>query len=411
MKVVSGEESTERTESTIRRKRAAGIAAVAFAAWLALSYFGARPLVASRLEARLAGRAHVSFALVWPTLDVTAFGVRLDGEHFTLEAPRVHLDLSPWGLFGGRATRAVHVHELRAFVDEGKSVKIVRDDPEGGGAAGGADGPQFEVEWMPPIVFSDSRILFRRQDGTSWTAFEADRFDLTQTDDRIFRLGAGTGVVTTIPFERLTARVIRHGGHLLFEDVKLRCFNGMAGGQVDIDLASHAGAFNGELAWHFVEVEEIWRTYRLAYAEKRRGNLSGRVHFEAERPALDSLRGTATVKLDGADFYSPISFKMVMLLDVPEIKESELTRAELNLLFRNSYVYLQDVHAEGREIKDLHARGIVSFAGAIDMEVTHGNMTIAVRGRVDDPEITPLPLNAVTVPFDRLFREKIGDRD
>jgi hypothetical protein len=179
----------------------------------------------------------------------------------------------------------------------------------------------------------------------------------------------------------------------------------MVAGMLDVDTA-RAGGFNGEVEWKFVEVDEVWRTYGLPYAEKRKGDLGGKVVFEAERVALEALRGKGEMTLDNAAFFSPLSFRVFLVMKVPVAAEAPLSRGTMTFSFEGSRFYLEDARFEARDFA-LDGQGIVSFAGGCDLEVSHAGTVVAVSGRIDEPTITVLPFSALTAPVDRIFRERV----
>jgi hypothetical protein len=235
--------------------------------------------------------------------------------------------------------------------------------------------------------------------------FAAGRLDATQVGDLTYRLEAEEGKLAVVPFEKLTARLIPRAGHLLLSRMRMRSFNGMVAGMLDVDTA-RAGGFNGEVEWRFVEVGEVWTTYGLPYAEKRRGDLAGKVVFRADRVSLDALKGTAEIELENAAFFSPLSFRVFLVMKVPVAAEAPLTRGRMTCSFEDARVYLETARFEARDFA-LDGRGIVSFAGGCDLEISHAGTVVAVSGRIDDPTITVLPFSAITAPVDRLFRERV----
>jgi hypothetical protein len=179
----------------------------------------------------------------------------------------------------------------------------------------------------------------------------------------------------------------------------------MVAAMLDIDT-EETGAFNGQADWRFVEVDRVWATYGLPYVEKRRGDLSGNLVFEASRPALDALKGKGELRLENAAFFSPLSFKVFLVLKVPVAAEAPLTRGTMTFSVENARFYLEAARFEARDF-ELEGQGIISFAGAADLEVSHAGTVVAVSGRIEEPTITVLPLSALTAPVDRLFRERV----
>jgi hypothetical protein len=192
------------------------------------------------------------------------------------------------------------------------------------------------------------------------------------------------------------------------ENLKVRAFHGLLAGTVDVDT-SRAGASNGELEWQFVEVDELWRAYGLPYAEQRRGDCSGRLVFEAERPQASALRAKGTVRLERAHFHSPVSFRVFLVLGLPALEDSWVRSAELDFSCEEELLYLERGLVRG-DSYELDAQGLVAFDGQADLEVDYAGTTLAVRGRLEDPTVKVLPLKALTLPFDRLFRERIREK-
>jgi len=153
-------------------------------------------------------------------------------------------------------------------------------------------------------------------------------------------------------------------------------------------------------------VEGVWWRYGLPFAEKRNGDLSGHVVFRADRPAWDALKGKGTMRLTRASFYSPLSFKVFLILKVPVAVEAPITDAEMTFSFEKSFFYLERARGNARGFH-LDAQGIASFDGVCDLEVGHAGTTVSVTGRLEDPDVTVLPFNHITAPFHRLFRERI----
>jgi hypothetical protein len=380
-------------------------AALLLPGWLLLSHFVVRARIEGWLDSTFRGDSKVSWAVLWPDLEATAFGVVVETEHHRLEAPRVVVGIRPLGVLGRNPVHRVEVRDLRGEFDEGEPVELLRRG-EVQGAAGEEEGPpDLDPVRAPPLVFTSPEILLRRPGEPPRRVFAAERLEATQVGDLAYQLGIGTGVIAGVPFEKLTARLIPRAGHLLLSRLKLRAFNGMVAGMLDVDTL-RAGAFNGEAEWRFVEVDEVWTTYGLPYAEKRRGDLSGRVVFQADRPALDALKGKGELGLDNAAFFSPLSFKVFLVLKVPVAAEAPLTRGRMTFSFEDARFYLEEARFEAREFA-LDAQGILSFAGGADLEVSHAGTVVAVSGRLEEPTITVLPFSAITAPVERLFRERV----
>jgi len=375
-------------------------------AWLALSQFVVRPAIRAQLERRFAGEATIRFAIVWPNLVATSFGVRIEAKHHTLRASRVSVDINPMALFGDRLVDGIHVADLVAEIDEGERIGLFRPvTPSEGAAASGDD--DLDPVRVAPLTFSDPAVVLRDGDSRK-RVFSAAALTLTQTGEGAYGIDTEPGVLAGIPFEKLTARMMPRGDRLILGRVKMRSFGGVIAGFFDVDLRA-AGRLNGELEWYVLEAERIWRHYDLWYAEKRRGDLSGRMVFSAHAFSPRAFKGTGTVRLAHAEFFSPLSFKVFLVLKIPAAQEAPIHRAEFSFSFEKGVVYLEKGRGYAREF-DLAVRGLATFEGEIDLEVRHAGTTVAVRGPMGDPSVHVLLLDAVTLPFDRLFRERIRDR-
>jgi len=403
----------KRREGGWRIRRLVFVAPVLLAGWLLLSHLVVRTRIESWLQRTFRGDATVSWAVLWPDFDATAYGVKIETAHHRLEAARVVVGLKPLAFFGGPMVDRVEVMDLRGEFDEGEPVELLRVPAGGEAGSPASEGasettapvPAADPPRAPPLLFLGPEVFLRRPDGPPRRVFAADRLDATQIGDRIYRLDATGGALSVVPFEKLTAKLIPRAGHLLLSRMKLRAFNGMVAGMLDVDTAS-AGGFNGEAEWRFVEVDEVWTTYGLPYAEKRKGDLSGKVVFQADRVALDALKGKGELTLENAAFFSPLSFRVFLVLKVPVAAEAPLTRGTMTYSFEDSHFYLEAARFDARDFS-LDGQGIVSFAGGCDLEVSHAGTVVAVSGRIEEPTITVLPFSAITAPLNRLFRERV----
>jgi hypothetical protein len=396
-------------------RRLAVLLPALLAGWLVLSHFVVRARIEAWLGKTFRGDAKVSWALLWPDFDATAFGVSIETEHHRLDASRVVVGLKPLAFFGGPMVDRVEVRGLRGQFDEGQPVELLRIPAGGaGGDPAAADVPAKEPEKggpapvsprAPPLHFFDPEVFLRTPDGPPRRVFRAERLDATQIGDLTYQLDATNGELAYVPYEKLTGKLIPRAGHLLLSRLKMRAFNGMVAGMLDVDTAS-AGGFNGEAEWRFVEVDEVWRTYGLPYVEKRKGDLAGKVVFEADRVSLDALKGKGEIQLENASFFSPLSFKVFLVLKVPVAAEAPLTRGTMTCSFEDARFYLEASHFEARDFS-LDGQGVVSYAGDCDLEISHAGTVVAVSGRLDDPTITVLPFSAVTAPIDRIFRKRV----
>jgi hypothetical protein len=390
-----------------RWRRLLWIGAALLVAWLALSHFVVRRGIRGWLGRHFNGEPGVTVAIVWPHLDVTAFGLEVEAEHHRLSASRVGLDVNPLGLFGGRLINAAHVSGFECRVDEGAPLRILK---MGSGAKAGesSSGADLDPYRLCPLTFSDTAVDLRGEEGGVTRVFVTESLSVAQEGDKIYDMVAGHGGLVGVPFERLTARLVTRADHLVLAGMKMRAFNGMVAGFMDVDM-QRAGAVNGEVEWRYVEASRIWKTYGLPYAEKRRGDLQGRLVFSASRPALDALKGKGSLRLTKADFFSPLSFKVFLVLKIPVASEAPINRADMVYSFEKSLAYVEQAKAYAREF-ELEGKGIVSFSGEVDLEVDHAGTTVAVGGSVTDPDVTVLPFDHVTLPFDRMFRDRIGER-
>lgn len=382
------------------RRRALVAAGLVVAGWVAFSHFVVRPRLHSFLASTFEGEVKVPFAILWPHLDATAFGVEVVADRFRLGASRVTVGLRP---FGRERISRIVVAGLEADLLMGAPVHLVR-----GGEAGAPDGRGSEPVRIPPLTFLRPELAVRDRDGPRHVVVEAEEARVVQDGERTFRLECIEGSAVRVPFEKLTARLLPRGDRVIVENLKARAFHGMLAGTVDVDT-SRAGAANGEIEWRFVEVEEIWRTYGLPYSEQRRGDCSGRLVFEALRPESDALRARGEARLERAHFHSPVSFRVFLVLGLPALEDSWVRSAEMDFSCEEGLLYLERGLIRG-DSYELDAQGLVSFDGQADLEVDYAGTTLAVRGRLEDPTVKVLPLNAVTLPFDRLFRERIRER-
>jgi hypothetical protein len=395
--------NARREEGPRRGWRLAIVAVALLGGWALVSHFVIRARIEAWLDASFQGDARVQWAILWPDLDATAFGVDVRTEHHRIYAPRVVVGIRPWGFIAGQAVTGVRVVGLRGEFDEGQPVALLRVAQASGT---GTDGPPAPVPLRaPPLVFEEGEVLLRLPDGTARRVFHTVRLEATQVGDLTYELRAGAGVLAGVPFEGFSGNLIPRAGHLLLSRLKLRAFNGMVAAMLDIDT-EETGAFNGQADWRFVEVDRVWATYGLPYVEKRRGDLSGNLVFEASRPALDALKGKGELRLENAAFFSPLSFKVFLVLKVPVAAEAPLTRGTMTFSVENARFYLEAARFEARDF-ELEGQGIISFAGAADLEVSHAGTVVAVSGRIEEPTITVLPLSALTAPVDRLFRERV----
>jgi hypothetical protein len=385
-----------------RRKKLAVAAAVVLA-WLALSHFVVRRSIQGWLSGHFAGESTVAFALLWPHLDATAFGVRVVGETHVLQASRVYIDIAPLSMLGGRAVNGVGISGFEVDAEGGKPLRLFPAREAEGDVVGEDD--DLDPVWLPRVDFWDP-VVRVGYEGRDIQVFSAGGVRMLQRGDAVYDLSTVRGgVVAGVPYEKLTGRLMPHANRLMLGNVKLRAFNGLVAGFVDVDL-DELGVFNGEAQWFMLEAEQVWRTYRLPYAEKRKGDLSGRMVYSGDSFTLRGLSGKGRVTLEHGDFFSPLSFKVFLVLKVPSAQEAPINRGRLEFSFERGLAYLEHAKFYAQEF-DLEGRGLVSFEGKVDMEVGHGGTTVSVSGSLEDPTIRVLPLDAVLLPFERMFRERV----
>ncbi|MGQ0614024.1 MAG: hypothetical protein ACT4PV_09835 [Planctomycetaceae bacterium] len=371
--------------------------------WLLVGHFVLSSLAVRWAAENLEGRARVSFAILWPWLDVGIYGAGVEAASHSLEAGSIALAISPAGLLRGAPVAAVRFRGLRGEVKEGESLRVFRAGAERGEGGGEPSGPR-----APPVFVSDGRVLLVRRDGGRTPLLTAESMALLSTPERALALESTSGVILTVPYERLKTRIVSRGSHLLLGGLKIHALDGLIEGLLDIDRA-RLGAVNGELSWHGVELAHLARAYALPRKERLQGRLRGNLLFEGPGLSLGELKGKGGIELLDGSFESPISLKVVLVLKLPVARPSIFHAARLEFSFERSLLYLEEGRGQGTSF-DLEGRGLLGFDGAVDLEVTHGSTTVAVRGTVEAPEATVLPLNAVTRPFDRLFRERIAAR-
>ena len=165
---------------------------------------------------------------------------------------------------------------------------------------------------------------------------------------------------------------------------------------------------NGQVEWHSVELLDVARTYGLPHAEEMDGRLQGEIVFQGKSLAPSELKGKGRIKLTDGNFVSPVTLQVVLVLDLPVDRPLVFSRAEATFSFEGRRIYVEAAKGYGSSF-DLTAQGIVTFGGFADLEVTHHTTTVAVTGKLDRPKVKILPLNHITRPFDRLFRERLPD--
>lgn len=375
----------------------------------------ARPAAERWLDGHFAGKSNVTFAYLTPWLSLHAWGVSVHtnqaGSHHTLHASTGTVQFNPLYVFGRRPVTSVTLCGLVARFREGESPTLFRrasspreDAPAVKKPPPGPASARRRISLVPPIHFRDVAV-FVGAPGHEKRVFRAASAGLKKIDDKAWTLDGKDGALGGLPYEQIHARLRPRRGSLLVGPLRLYAFHGLIGGY----LETHSGAVNGELRFYELDVSEVWAAYHLPYAERREGRLGGTVAFSGERPSLDALSGKGTLQLDDANFYSPVSMKVLLFLEIPVAEPSVFRSGHMEFSFDHSMFYVESAHAVGSSF-DLDAQGKITFHGAADLEVTHGATTVAVRGPVEDPSVTILPLNVVTRPIDRLFRSKVKDR-
>ena len=209
--------------------------------------------------------------------------------------------------------------------------------------------------------------------------------------------------------EKLKTRLVPRRDRLLVDRFKIHAFDGLGEGYLEIRQRSTGDErVNGQLEWRSVELLDVARTYDLPYAEKMDGRLQGEIVFQGKSLAPSDLKGKGRIKLTDGNFVSPVTLQVVLLLDLPVDRPSVFSRAEATFSFEGRRIYLEAGKGYGSTF-DLTGQGIVTFLGSADLEVTHHTTTVAVTGKLNNPKVKILPLNHITRPFERLFRERLPD--
>ncbi|MFQ5843450.1 MAG: AsmA-like C-terminal region-containing protein, partial [Planctomycetota bacterium] len=318
--------------------------------------------------------------------------------------------LDPIGVFGGRPVRSIHIDALVAEIGEGSSLDIFsRGRTEAGPASPETAASSQGGGSFPELAFSGPRILVRSAPEDVVQVFFGERLRLERADARRFRLEAGGGRLGGIPFERGRAKLIPQGRGLLVGDLKADAFGGLMEGYLEL-RGGGEDHVNGELMWHSIDLGPVARHYGWPDAESMTGRVDARVVFAGRRFSLDKLRGKGWAQLADGNFVSPISLNVVLFLKLPADRPSIFHHGEMEFSFENSKLYLERAHAFGTSF-DLEAQGEFTYTGKVDLEVTHGNTTVHVSGAMADPDVTVLPFNYVTRPFNRVFRDDVDDEE
>jgi len=385
-----------------------GLALLVVAAWMV----GGHRLIAPGLRAELREATGIEptigFVLVGPDLNLYAYDIRFEDDRIDAHIPWAKFEIPLRKLWGSGRTRAVRIRQLqvqvRAQADLTGLGRASRAAPEAPGAAPPVAAPP------PEIICDELEIRLEDDDGATTPMLLADWVTARPRTANDIEVEAGPGRAGRVPFDGITTSVVPAAGHLLVSDFKMRTFGGLVDGMLDIHLG-RAGRFNGEVTWHLLEAEEFCRQFGLAYAEKREGKLAGELRFDAATPRLRALKGSGSVRLERARFWSPITFKVIGLglVGMPSREESWIHRAEASFSIERALLFVESGFVRGADY-ELEVQGIFDLEGACDLEAEYRGTTLAIRGELEDPEVRVLPLNAVTVPFDRLYRERLDKR-
>ncbi|MHC4938226.1 MAG: AsmA family protein [Planctomycetota bacterium] len=377
--------------------------AVAFT-WL----FGGHRLVEPSLRAELRESTGIEptigFVLVGPDLNLYAYDVRFEDERLSAHVPWAKFEIPVRKLWGSGRTRAVRVRQLKVRVK-------AQADLTGLGRAGrsGDDANHSPVAVKPPeLICEELGIHLENDGGELRPLLLSDWLTAIPSSAREIEVELGAGQAGEFAFDGITTRVVPTRRHLLVSDFKMRAFGGLVDGMLDMHLGS-AGRFNGELSWHLLEVERFCRHFELPYAEKRQGKLAGALRFEAASPRVSALKGSGSIRMERARFWSPVTFKVFGVLGLPQREESWVNRANVSFSIEKGLLYVEKGTVQGADYM-LDVQGIFDLDGACDIEADHVGTTLAIRGKLDDPDVKVLPFNAVTVPFDRLYRERLDKK-
>ncbi|MHC4409653.1 MAG: hypothetical protein ACYS0E_08260 [Planctomycetota bacterium] len=391
--------------SRLRRRILIGLVPVVAFAWL----FGGHRLVAPSLHAELTEaigiEPSIGFVLVGPDFNLYAYDILFENEQLHAHIPWAKFEIPLRKLWGSGRTRAVRVRQLKV------RVKAQADLTGLGRGAGSTPRPEAEalIATKPPELICDElEIRLEEESGELVPLLMADWLTATPRSARDIAVELGPGRAGGFGFDGIETRVVPTRRHLLVSDFKMRAFGGLVDGMLDMHLG-RAGRFNGELSWHLLEVERFCRYFELPYAEKRRGKLAGELRFEAASPRLAAFKGTGAIRMERAHFWSPVSFKVFGVLGLPQREESWVNRAEVSFSIEKSLLYVEKGSVQGADYL-LDVQGIFDLGGACDLEADYRGTTLAIRGRLEDPDVKVLPFNAVTVPFDRMYRDRLDKK-
>ena len=182
-------------KKTSRRRRWWIYASLAAVAWLGISHYVVRARMERFLAEHFTGRAHVAWALLLPNLDAVGFGARIEGEHFTIDVPRVHVDILAWSVFGADPVLGVTVAGLEMDIVAGQPLRLLRERVYEGAPV--PDDLNLDPVRLPPVTLRDVTL---RLSGTG----------------RVFSSGCVTVAQVGDPHTRATQRRCRQHVQLHF---------------------------------------------------------------------------------------------------------------------------------------------------------------------------------------------------
>jgi len=377
------------------------------AGWLVFGHRIAAPGLEEDLNRALGLDTEVGFVLFGPDLNLYAYDVRFRAPGVEARVPWAKFVIPISKLWGSGSTRAIRFRHLKAVIDEEADLSFLTAGT--GRGEGAADDDAESGEPLQEIVGEHLDIRVRdTTTGAEAPLLVTKRIAAVREPKGDYRLELDSGVVGEFPFDDIAMRMVASHEHLLITDFKLHAFDGIVGGLLDLHL-KNAGSYNGEIEWHLLDVNQICRYYGVPHAEKRHGRIEGEFRFHASGPMLNQIDGSGAIRLERARFWSPVTFKVFGVLGVPAREQSWLSGAELKLTMEDGLVYLERGSIRGADY-ELDLIGLAELDGDCDMEVSYVGTTLAIRGNLADPEVKVLPLDAVTLPFDRLFRKRLKKR-
>lgn len=379
--------------------------AVGLIVWGALCHFVARRQVQNWLGENMAGTGHVPVAILWPWMEVQAFGVSVQAPQHSLRASRVTVSVNPLGLLGDRPVHRVHVHGLRAVFHEGTGFQVFKEGESKEQAQAVRTEANLDPPWMPVVLFTDPVVRVREKSGADSHRLHAQTAELQRHGELEYRLTMRNGTLRTVPFEKLSADLIPRAGRLLVDRLKMHSFDGLLEGFMDIGPGADS-AINGKLTARSVELSALGRAYGFAYVEELDGRVEGEVVFRGRTISARHLEGKGRFKLLDGNFVSPVSMEVVLVLKLPVSRPSVFRSGDVIVSFGGGRIYVEKATARGSSF-NLEGQGIVTMDGHLDLEVTHSMTAVSVTGTFADPEVTILPVHHVTRAFDRLFREDL----